>query len=422
MDYAPLNRLLHRLEKLHPKFIDLSLERLLKLLNKLSNPHLKLPPVIHIAGTNGKGSTLSFIKQILIEHNLKIHCYVSPHLESIEERFIISNKYIKKQKLYDTLKYVEKINNKEPITFFEITTAAAFLLFSKSKADFLILETGLGGRLDATNIIKDSILDIVTPISYDHQEYLGKTLKKITNEKLGIIKKSSSIIIGKQKKEITNYILKKLKNKKNKKFVYNKNYKILDIKNKKFIISLKNKKLSFCKPSLLGEHQIENATLAIIAILEIKRIGYKIKKNLINKALIKTVWPGRLEKFYIRNIPIYLDGAHNIAGAMQLANFLNKDNKNTWLIIGMLNHKNINSFLKSLKKNIAGIIAIKIPGEKNAFTVEEISDVCKKLNIFCIKQKNIILAQNYLLNNIIPERILITGSLYLVGKARRLFI
>ena len=185
---------------------------------------------------------------------------------------------------------------------------------------------------------------------------------------------------------------------------------------------MNNKKLSFEKPKLLGEHQIENATLAIVASYEIKRVGYKIKKNLINKALTKTVWPGRLEKFYIKNLPIYLDGAHNVAGAMQLAKFLRIDNKNTWLIIGMLNHKNITLFLRSLKKYIDGVIAIKIPGEKNAFTVKEIADVCKKLNIFCIKQKNIISAQNYLIKNISPERILITGSLYLVGKVRRLFI
>ena len=154
MNNNTLDRLLRRLEKLHPKFIDLSLARLLKLLNKLKNPHLKLPQIIHIAGTNGKGSTLSFIKQILIEHEFKVHCYISPHLESIEERFIISNKNITKQKLYNTLKYVEFVNNKDSITFFEITTAAAFYLFSKSKADFLILETGLGGRLDATNVDK----------------------------------------------------------------------------------------------------------------------------------------------------------------------------------------------------------------------------------------------------------------------------
>ena len=314
------------------------------------------------------------------------------------------------------------VNNKEAITFFEITTVAAFYLFSKTKADFLVLETGLGGRLDATNVINDSILDVITPISYDHQEYLGKTLKKITKEKLGIIKKSSSIIIGKQKKEIENYILKKLKNHKNKKNFFGKNYNISKIKDKQFSMTLKNKKLNFCKPLILGEHQIENAALAIAASYEIKRMGYKIKKKLINNALIKAVWPGRLEKFYINDVPIYLDGAHNVAGAEQLAKFLSIDNKNTWLIVGMLNHKNITLFLRLLKKYISGVIAIKIPDEKNAFTVKEISNVCKKLNIFCIKKKNIISAQNYLINNTNPEKILITGSLYLIGKVRKLFI
>lgn len=422
MNYAALDSLLLRLGKLYPKFIDLSLNRLLKLLYKLNNPHLKLPRTIHIAGTNGKGSILAMIKQILIENNLKVHCYISPHLISIEERFIISNKNVQKKKLYNALKYVELINNKEPITFFEITTATAFYLFSKSKADFLILETGLGGRLDATNVIKDSIIDIITPISFDHQEYLGNTLKKITKEKLGIIKKSSTVIIGKQKKEVENNILVKIKKYKNKKLFFGKEYKILNIKNMTFSIILNYRKLSFYKPSLLGEHQIENAALAIVASLEIKRIGYKIKKHLIDKALTKTLWPGRLEKFYIKGIPFFLDGAHNVAGAQQLAKFLSIDNKNTWLIIGMLNNKDILIFLRSLKQYIAGVIAIKIPGEVNSFTTKEISNVCKKLNILCSKQKNIMSAQNYLLKNISPERVLITGSLYLIGKVRRLFI
>ena len=252
MNHVALDRLLLRLEKLHPKYIDLSLGRLLKLLKKLNNPHLNLPKVVHIAGTNGKGSTLSFIKHILIEHNYKVHCYISPHLESIEERFVIANKNVTKNKLYKILKYVELINNKEPITFFEITTAAAFYLFSKSKADFLILETGLGGRLDATNVIEDSMIDIITSISYDHQEYLGKTIKKISNEKIGIIKKSSSIIIGKQEKDLVNYISKKLKKYKNKKFFYGKNFKILDINKNNFSIIL-NKKNYFSKSPFFWE-------------------------------------------------------------------------------------------------------------------------------------------------------------------------
>ena len=179
-----LDALLKQLHKLHPKYIDLSLDRLRKLLEKLNNPHLKLPPVIHIAGTNGKGSTLSFIQNILIENNYSIHAYISPHLKSFNERIIIRNKLINKKSLYSVLKKIKKINNNEPITFFEITTAAAFYIFSKKKSDFLILETGLGGRLDATNIINKSLIDIITPIGIDHQDFLGKTLKKITNEKL----------------------------------------------------------------------------------------------------------------------------------------------------------------------------------------------------------------------------------------------
>ena len=189
-----LDKLLIHLVNLHPKFIDLSLDRLLKLLKKLDNPHLKIPPVIHIAGTNGKGSTLSYMRHILMENNFSIHAYISPHLKSFNERIILANQKINTNKLLKNLQYVTTINAKRPITFFEITTATAFHLFSKEKADFLILETGLGGRLDATNVIQKSLLDIITPISLDHQEFLGNNILKITNEKLGIVKKNSNII------------------------------------------------------------------------------------------------------------------------------------------------------------------------------------------------------------------------------------
>ena len=166
-----LKKLLDQLAKLYPKYIDLSLDRMRNLLNKIDNPHLKLPPIIHIAGTNGKGSTLSYIKNILIENNYVTHFYSSPHLESIEERFIVCNKKISKKKLFNVLNYIKNINNNEKITFFEITTAAALYIFAKEKADFTLLETGLGGRLDATNVIENSLIDIISPISIDHQEY-----------------------------------------------------------------------------------------------------------------------------------------------------------------------------------------------------------------------------------------------------------
>ena len=419
---SKLIKLLDQLTKLHPKYIDLSLGRLNKLLDKLGNPHLLLPPTIHIAGTNGRGSTLSFVKQILIEHNFKVHCYISPHLEKIEERFVLANKIIKREKLVKSINFVKKINNNNPITFFEIITATAFYLFNKSYADFLILETGLGGRLDATNVIKKSIIDIITPISFDHKEFLGNNLKKISNEKLGIIKKSSIIIIGKQHKDILIHIKKKIINKKNKKIFYKKNYIVKKLEKNYFIMNYNNKLLKFKNPNLLGQHQIENASTAIAAIFNIKNLGYSIKKNLINKGLINTKWAGRLEKGYLYKIPVFIDGAHNIAGSKQLVNFFKNKELNRWLIIGMLNNKELENYLLQIKNIISGVVAIKIPDEENTFTPDEIMKICKKINITCFKKRNIKEANKFLSNKIKPEQIIISGSLYLVGKVRKLYV
>ena len=205
------NKLLKEFINLHPKYIDLSLSRLEHLLKRLGDPHKNLPPTIHIAGTNGKGSTLSFIKNILKDNNYSVHTYTSPHLDKFSERININNKQVNANKLLRVLEFVKKTNQGRPITFFEITTAAAFVLFKENKADFLILETGLGGRLDATNIIPKKFLSIITSIGIDHEEFLGNTLKKITTEKLGIIKNTNKVIIAKQNKEVENFIYKKLK-------------------------------------------------------------------------------------------------------------------------------------------------------------------------------------------------------------------
>ena len=417
-----LEKLLDQLTKLHPKYIDLSLDRLLILLNKLGDPHLKLPPTIHIAGTNGKGSILSYIRTILQENKFLVHCYISPHLESITERFIISNNQIGKRKLLNTLEYIKKINAGKSITFFEITTAAAFYLFAKEKADFVILETGLGGRLDATNVIKKSIIDIITPISNDHHEFLGNSLKKIAKEKLGIIKPSSKIIISKQNKIIKKEIKKNIKNLKNDKLFFGEKFKLKKIRKKSFCLNYKNKSLDFIRPKLRGEHQIENATTAIAATLQIKELGNKISIKSINNGLMKTIWPGRLEKGYLKNIPVYLDGAHNIAGSKQLVKFFNKKSVDRWLVIGMLNNKDLKNYLLTIKKNISGVIATEIPEEKNTFTINQIANICKKLKIKCIKQKNINEINSFLLNTLKPKEVIISGSLYLVGKIRNLYI
>ena len=417
-----LDKLLQQLITLHPKYIDLSLNRLLELLQKIDNPHLKLPPIIHIAGTNGKGSTLSYLRQIMMENKFLVHAYISPHLKSFNERIIIANKEIATSKLLYNLQYIKKVNNGNPITFFEITTAVAFYLFSKQKADFLILETGLGGRLDATNVIKNSLINIITPIDIDHQEYLGKSIKKITNEKLGIIKKYSNIIIGKQKKIVTAHIKEKIKKKKNIKIYYGNQFKIIKRNSKKFTLQYKKKYYSINNPNLLGNHQIENSSLAVATILRLNELGYNFSNKTINQGIVKTKWAGRLEKGQLKDIPVYLDGAHNLDGATQLLKFFQKQKNKCWLIIGMLNNKDLLSYLKIIKPITLGIIAIKIQGQENSFTPRQISRSCSKLNISCFEKKSIKDANKFLTSKIMPKKILICGSLYLIGKIRNLYL
>jgi dihydrofolate synthase/folylpolyglutamate synthase len=417
-----LEELLKQLLRLHPKYIDLSLIRLKSLLEKLDNPEKKLPPVIHIAGTNGKGSTLSYIRYILMEHNLKVHAYVSPHLRLFNERIILSNKEINTYKLNKALEFVKKINAKKPITFFEIITATAFYLFSKEKADYLILETGLGGRLDATNVVKNSLMNIITPIGIDHQEFLGKKITKITDEKLGIIKKNSHIIISKQKPIVKLHILKKLKKNTKSIIFYNKEFKVVNKEEKFFTIRYNNEIITYNKPKLIGDHQIENATTAIASILRLKELGYKFSNQKISNGIIKTKWPGRLEERHLNGIKVYLDGAHNNEGAIQLYKYFKEKKIKTWLIIGMLNNKDIYNFLKILKPILKGVIAISIPGEKNSFATYKIKNTCTELNLISYEKNSFLQAKNFLLRVIEPQTILVTGSLYLIGKIRNKYL
>ncbi|MBI28530.1 MAG: bifunctional folylpolyglutamate synthase/dihydrofolate synthase [Pelagibacteraceae bacterium] len=414
-----LDVLIKTLQKLHPKYIDLSLVRINRLLYDLGNPHLNLPPCIHIAGTNGKGSILSFIKNIMISSNYKVHAYTSPHLENINERFFVSNKIISNKKLYETLKYVRKVNRNRSITFFEITTAAAFLLFSKNPADILILETGLGGRLDATNVIKESIISIITPIGLDHQEYLGHKINKITKEKLGIIKPSSKIICSKQNINVKNNIVKFAKINGNEIISYGTDWKVSKINKKSFNLKYKDHTSRYPIPSLIGNHQIYNSSTAIVTINTLKKMGYKLNKINILDGLKKTTWPGRLEKVRHKNPKIYLDGAHNIEGAKTLRKHIRSSGVKTWVILGMLKTKDIKGYLKIINSGIAGISAISIPYEKNSLSALEIKLICDELNIMCIPEKNVLAAIKNIVKKQSAEEILITGSLYLIGRERK---
>ena len=224
---AKYDKVLKRLEVLHPKQIDLSLGRILKLLKRLGNPHLKLPPTIHVAGTNGKGSTIAFLRSIFENNDYKVHTYTSPHLINFNERIRLNSQIIDNENLIELLKECEFYNKNDPITFFEITTAAAYLCFSKKQADILLLETGLGGRFDATNVISDKICSVLTPISMDHMTFLGKSIKSITREKVGIFKRNRPAIISPQTKEALEVIEKEVSQKNIELFKYGSDWEII---------------------------------------------------------------------------------------------------------------------------------------------------------------------------------------------------
>ncbi|MFL2543812.1 MAG: bifunctional folylpolyglutamate synthase/dihydrofolate synthase [Alphaproteobacteria bacterium] len=414
------DKLLKEFINLHPKYIDLSLNRLHNLLKKLGSPHKNLPPTIHIAGTNGKGSTLSFIKNILQNNDYSVHTYTSPHLEKFNERININNKQVNTKTLLRSLEYVKEINKNKPITFFEITTAAAFVLFSKYKADFLILETGLGGRLDATNIIQEKLVSIITAIGIDHEEFLGNTLKKITMEKLGIIKNTKNIIIAKQNKEVDSFIYKKLKNFKNV-YYFNRDYRFKIINKKQFIFKFQKNEKIISRPSLNGFHQIENASTALTTAMVLKGNNYTIKLSSLGKSIYYTKWPGRIEKVKFKNKYVIFDGSHNLSGADKLNKYLKETNIRPNVIFGMLNNKNAFDFLSILKNNIDTLYPIKIPDEQNAYSQKEIHEISKKIRLHTLIIKNLSNINKLLLKNS-NKYILITGSLYLVGKIRRKYL
>ena len=396
--------------------------RISKLLKKLGNPHESLPPVIHIAGTNGKGSTVAFIKAGLESRGDKVHVFTSPHLVDITERILIAGKKINIKYFNFLLEKCVKANGNNELSFFELVTAIAFLAFSRNKAHWTVLEVGLGGRLDSTNVIKNPFLSIITPISMDHQEFLGKSIKKIAFEKSGIIKRNSKVIISKQK----NTALKVIKNKANKfdckTSIYGNDFEAKNCNNS-FLFITKRKKIILPLPLLNGNHQIENASVSIAALIELKCR----KKNLID-ALTKVSWPGRLQKIekgklISKNLEvngeIFLDGGHNKSAGVALSKWIkNFENVRFYIILGMMNNKDVVGFLKPIKPYIHKLLAIKIPHQKNAYDAEDIYEISKSLDINSQVTNSLEKALQIITieKTSNPKKILITGSLYLVGS------
>ena len=364
-----------RLLELHPKFSDLSLTRINKLLKKLNFSEKKLPHVIHIAGTNGKGSTASILKSILNEHGKTTHVYSTPHLVRFNERVQLYSKDITDKLLLKYLYHCEKINQNKLITYFEITTAAALMAFQDHPADFLILEVGLGGRFDATNIIKGKKYSLITPISMDHQDYLGNSLSKIAFEKLSIFNNKSINFINYQKPTVKRFA-KDFLNEKNMLAQFaGINWKI---KNQLYIDQ--DQKINLKNLSLKGFHQFENAGLAIASVKGILKKQFDSK--LVENALPKIRWAGRLQKIESGKLTkvihkydsIFLDGFHNTDGVKVFIN--NLKGKNNLLVCSFLINKNYKNILKLLEPYFKKILVTPME-EENSIQVVNVNKTNK---------------------------------------------
>jgi len=395
-----LSTTLNRLFSLHPKLIDFDLRRLKFLMDKFNNPQNTLNNVIHIAGTNGKGSTAAFLKEILEAHDLSVNIYTSPHLINFNERIRINKKLISDENLINILEEIELKNNHSPITFFEITTAAAFIAFKRFPSDINIFETGMGGRLDATNIIENKRLTIITKIGLDHEEFLGNTIEKIAKEKAGILKKNIPVIIAKQSKdEALNTLCNNAKK-------LNSNVIELDPISK------------LTKLGLLGDFQHENASTAFTAA---KFLIPSISLAKVNKGLAKTSWSGRIQKldngriFNLRKNITIIDGSHNQDGADVLNQYLSGESLGKWnLIIGMLNNREVKDFVRIFKNHINQIYAITIPEQKNSLSALDLKNKLDDLGFNTVTSNSLKSALKKTDNK---TPLLITGSLYLAGYA-----
>ena len=416
-----IDKLLDELLELHPKRIDLSLDRVCNLLEKLDNPQNKINNIVHIAGTNGKFSTLKFIQDILKINSKSTNAYISPHLIRFNERFQLMDKEISNEELYSVLNKVKDFNHSDPITFFEITSSAFFEAASNSPADYTLLEVGLGGRLDSSNVITPAI-SIITSISRDHQDFLGDSIEMIAFEKSGIIKNDIPAIIGYQPyPEAREMLMDQAEYKKAPIFAHGIHWNLTE-HNDKLIYEDDQNKIEFDNLYTHNVFQKKNLGLALAAASKLTNIDIKsfVSKNLHNK----TYFPGRMEKISDGKLgstiastnELYLDGSHNEDAASNLNETINQlTNKKLCIILGMINTKDPISYLSKFDK-IDALTVITIPNEESAIDSNELYAGLKKYYENVNRADSIQEALANLNNNYQDARILICGSLYLAGK------
>ncbi|HAK62298.1 MAG TPA: bifunctional folylpolyglutamate synthase/dihydrofolate synthase [Alphaproteobacteria bacterium] len=420
---AILARLLH----LHPKAIDLSLDRILCLLERMGSPHLHLPPVIHVAGTNGKGSTTAFMRAMLESAGLNVHVYTSPHLQRFHERIRIAGALISEEELCQRLLECERVNAGDPITFFEITTTAAFSAFANTHADVTLLEVGLGGRYDTTNAIRHAAVTVITPVDLDHQEFLGHTLAEIAREKAGIIKPQTPLILGPQKDGAEQAILACAAELGAPVLQYGHDWTTRG-ENGRMVFQYTDGLLDLPLPGLSGPHQLINAGMAVAAVLALP--DFRIGADAIAQGLQAVEWParlqrlcaGRLESLLPAGAELWLDGGHNPAAGLALADALGGFEERRpmplYLICGMLKTKDARGFLTPFQGLARKIYTLAIPGEQSSLSADALAAEVRGAGLTAESAPDLITAlQAITLECGQPPRVVICGSLYLAGAA-----
>ena len=411
--------ILARMMALHPKIIDLTLDRMWRLLDALGNPERKLPPVIHIAGTNGKGSTQAMIRAGLEAQGKRVHAYTSPHLARFHERIRLAGELISENALTKALDRCYAANNGENITYFEITTCAAILAFAETPADYTLLEVGLGGRLDATNVM-DPALSIITPIDLDHQQFLGDTLPVIAAEKAGIIKRGIPCVVGPQHDEAMDVIETTAARLGAPVLAYGQHFHTSEERGR-LIYQDDTGLLDLPLPALPGPHQVQNAGAVLAALRH-----FGADDSACEVALTRAVWPARMERLsgplVTRYAPaeLWLDGGHNPAAGKAIAATLDTLPKRpTHLICGMLNTKDVTGFMKPLAVHAETLTAVAIPGEANTLPAETTAKAAVTAGISAQTAPDLYAALDAITAVTPNARILICGSLYFAGHVMR---
>ncbi len=419
--FTSSDAVLERMQRLHPKVIDLTLDRMERCLAAVGNPHLHQPPVIHVAGTNGKGSTQAMIRAGLEAAGERVHAYTSPHLARFHERIRVAGELISEEALTAILDEVYEANGGETITYFEITTVAAFLSFAREHADWTLLEVGLGGRHDATNVIDDPRLTIITQVDLDHQQFLGETVAEIAYQKAGIVKKNVPVIVGPQHEEALEVIETEARKLHAPVIAHGQHWHVSEERNR-LIYQDETGLLDLPKPNLRGPHQYGNAGMAIAAL---RHLGFG--EEACEAAVTKAYWPARMQRLktgpLVEMAPdaeLWLDGGHNPAAGAALAETLaGLPPRPTHAICGMLSTKDVTGYMRELVSAVSDLHAVAIPGETATLPAEDTAEAAARVGLKAIVAASVEEALADIIEADPTARVLICGSLYLAGVVLR---